>query len=52
VRLFVRSAEERAKAKIKALCGVDISDKGVLKQIRDTAKAAFGGNLDLAIRSP
>ncbi len=52
VRLFVKGAEEKAKAKIKALYGVDISDKGVLKQIVDTAKSAFGGNLDLAIRSP
>ncbi|MBS1876631.1 MAG: hypothetical protein JSU00_25675 [Acidobacteria bacterium] len=52
VRLFVKGAEEKAKAKIKALYGVDIADKGVLKQIVDTAKSAFGGNLDLAIRSP
>ncbi len=52
VRLFVKGAEEKAKAKIKALYGVDISDKGVLKQIVDTAKSAFGGNLDMAIRSP
>jgi len=52
VRLFVKGAEEKAKAKIKALYGVDISDKGILKQIVDTAKSAFGGNLALAIRSP
>ena len=52
VRLFVKGAEEKAKAKIKALYSIDISDKGVLKQIVDTAKSAFGGNLDLAIRSP
>jgi hypothetical protein len=31
---------------------VDISDKGVLKQIADTVKSAYGGNIDLAIRSP
>jgi hypothetical protein len=51
VRLFVKSAEEKAREKIKALYGVDISDKGLLKQIVDTAKQAFGGNLDMAIRS-
>jgi hypothetical protein len=51
VRLFVKGAEEKAREKIKATYGVDISDKGVLKQIVDTAKQAFGGNLDLAIRS-
>jgi hypothetical protein len=38
VRLFVKSAEEKAREKIKALYGVDISDKGLLKQIVDTAK--------------
>jgi hypothetical protein len=51
VRLFVKSAEEKAREKIKALYGVDISAKGVLKQIVVTAKQAFGGNLDMAIRS-
>jgi len=50
-RLFVKSAEEKAREKIKALYGVDISDKGLLKQIVDAAKQAFGGNLDMAIRS-
>ncbi len=50
-RLFVKSAEEKAREKIKALYGVDISDKGLLKQIVDTAKQAFGGDLDMAIRS-
>ena len=50
-RLFVKSAEEKAREKIKALYGVDISDKGLLKQIVDTATHAFGGNLDMAIRS-
>lgn len=52
VRLFVKGAVDKAKEKIKALYGVDIPDKGVLQQIVDTAKSAFGGNLDLAIRSP
>ena len=52
VRLFVKGAAEKAKEKVKALYGVDISDKGVIQQIVDTAKSAFGGNLDLAIRSP
>jgi hypothetical protein len=52
VRLFVKGAAEKAHDKNKALYGVDISDKGVLQQIVDTATPAFGGNLDLAIRSP
>jgi hypothetical protein len=52
VRLFVKGAVEKAKDKIKALYGVDISDKGVLQQIVEMAKSGFGGNLDMAIRSP
>ena len=52
VRMFIKGAQEKAREKIKAVYGVDISDKGLLKQIVDTAKSAFGGNLDLAIRSP
>ena len=51
VRMMVKGAQEKAREKIKALYGVDISDKGILKQIVDTAKSAYGGNLDLAIRS-
>lgn len=42
VRLFVESAEEKVREQIKALYGVDIYDMGLLKQIVDTAKQAFG----------
>ena len=52
VRLFIKGATEKTKEKIKALYGVDISDKGVLKQIVDMTKSGFGGNIDMAIRSP
>jgi hypothetical protein len=48
----VKGAADKAKEKIKALYGVDIADKGVLQQIVDMAKSGFGGNLDMAIRSP
>ena len=51
VRLFVKGAEEKVREKIKATYGVDIADKGVLRQIADMAKSAFGGNIDMAIRS-
>ena len=51
VRLFVKGAQEKAREKIKATYGVDISDKGLLKQIVDIAKQGFGGNLDVAIRA-
>ncbi|HWQ56695.1 MAG TPA: hypothetical protein VN442_23615 [Bryobacteraceae bacterium] len=52
VRLFIKGAQEKAREKIKATYGVDMADRGILKQIVDTAKSAFGGNLDLAIQSP
>ncbi len=51
VRLFVKGAQEKARDKIKATYGVDIRDKGVLKQIVNIAKQGFGGNLEAAIRS-
>jgi hypothetical protein len=51
IRLFVKGAQDKAREKIKATYGVDIRDKGVLKQIVDVAKQGFGGNLDMAIRS-
>jgi len=50
--LFRKSAEEKAREKIKATYGVDIKDKGVLRQIVEIAKQGFGGNLDMAIRTP
>jgi hypothetical protein len=50
-RLFVKSAEEKVRKKIRATYGVDVRDKGVLRQIVETAKQGFGGNLDMAIRS-
>jgi len=50
--LLRKSAEQKAREKIRATYGVDIRDKGVLRQIVETARQAFGGNLDAAIRSP
>ena len=52
IRMFIKGANEKAREKVKALYGVDISDKGVLKQIVDLAKSTYGGNLDMALRSP
>lgn len=52
VRVFVKSAVEKAKDKIKELYGVDLSGKGVSPQIGDRAKSRFVGNLDMAIRAP
>jgi hypothetical protein len=52
VRLFIKSAAQKAREKIRAAYGVDIQSKGVLDQIVQMAKQGFGGNLDVAIRSP
>ena len=50
-RLFIKGATEKARQKIKATYGIDIPDKGILQQIVDISKQAFGGNLDVAIHS-
>jgi hypothetical protein len=50
-KLFQKSAEEKAQQKIKATYGVNIQNKGVLRQVVEIAKQNFGGNLDMAIRS-
>jgi len=52
VRLFVKGAQEKAREKIKAAYGVDIREKKILAEIVNIAKLGFGGNLDMAIRSP
>ncbi|MBI2817346.1 MAG: hypothetical protein HYX72_10430 [Acidobacteria bacterium] len=51
IGMFGKSAEDKAKEKIKAAYGITIEHKGVLQQIVEMAKQ-FGGNLDTAIRSP
>ena len=51
-RMFVRGAQEKARERIKATYGVDIREKNILAEIVNIAKQGFGGNLDMAIRSP
>lgn len=51
VRMFMKSAEDKVKEKVKSAYGVSIGDKKVLKQIVDMAKSNFGGNLDMAVKS-
>jgi hypothetical protein len=51
-RMFVKSAKEKAREKIKATYGIDIRETNILSEIVNIAKQGFGGNLDLAIRSP
>ena len=51
VRLFIKSGADKVKSKIKEVYGLDVPDKDFLQSILDLAKSAFGGNIDLAIRS-
>ncbi len=51
-RMFFRGAEEKLREKIRAVYGVEMRDKGILRQLLEIAKQGFGGNLDVAIRSP
>lgn len=44
-----KSAEEKARERVKSVYGVDIKDKNILRQIVEMAKSQFGGNLDMAI---
>jgi len=49
--VFKKSAERKAREKIKTYYGIDVSDKGILTQIVGLAKQSYGGNLDVAVRA-
>ncbi len=51
IRLFMKSATEKLKSKIKDVYQIDIDDKDFLQSILDLAKSSYGGNLDVCIRS-
>lgn len=51
-RMLFKGAEKKTQEKIKAHYGIDVKDKGILRQVVETAKSAYGGNADVAIRSP
>jgi hypothetical protein len=51
VRMMLKGASDKAREKVKSYYGVDISEKGILGQIVSTAKASYGGNLDVAVRA-
>jgi tape measure domain-containing protein len=51
-RSLVKTADQKLQTKLKSVYGVDVQDKGVRAQILEIAKQKYGGNLDLAIRSP
>ena len=52
IRMLFKGAEAKTRQQIKAVYGVDITDKALLKQITDTARSGFGGDVRLAVQSP
>ena len=52
VGLFKKTAEQKVREKVQQVYGIQIQDKGVRQQIADIAQQRYGGNLDLAVRSP
>lgn len=51
IRLFMGTATDKVRKKIKQRYQVDISDKGVLQKILEISKQHYGGNIDMAINS-
>lgn len=47
-----KSPEDQVQEKIKSAYGINIKEKNILKQIVAIAKQSFGGNYDMAVRSP
>ncbi len=52
IRMLFKGAEKKTAEKIKSIYGLDVKDKGILRQVVETAKSTYGGNTDVAIRSP
>lgn len=52
IRMTIKGADEKVREKVKQVYGVDITEKNIRQQIVEIAKQRYGGNLDLAIRSP
>lgn len=51
VRMLFKGATQKVREKIKQIYKIDITSQGVLQQIVDIAKSAYGGNLNMAVRS-
>ena len=51
VRLFIKGASEKLHDKIRAVYGVDVTQKNILQQMLSIIKQNYGGNLDVGVRS-
>jgi tape measure domain-containing protein len=52
ISMLRKTPEQKAREAIRATYSVDVWDKGLLGQVAQTAKSAFGGNYMLAVQSP
>jgi len=52
IGIFKKSADQKVREKVKQVYGVDVTEKNIRDQIVDLAKSKYGGNLDVAVRSP
>nr|MCU0228204.1 hypothetical protein [Bryobacterales bacterium] len=52
VRMLFKGATDKTRNKIQQIYGLDVKDKGLLQQIVEMAKSTYGGNVDVAVRSP
>jgi len=50
-RLFIKTLDEKVRAAVKNVYGIDIPDAKIRQQIVDIAKQRYGGNIDVAVRS-
>jgi hypothetical protein len=51
VRLFVKTEQEKIRAQIKQVYGIDISNRQILTQIQQIVDQNYGGNVAVGIRS-
>jgi len=51
VRLFVKTKQEQIRAQIKTIYGIDISDRKILGQIQQIIDQAYGGSVQIGVRS-
>ena len=52
LRLLVKTADEKIRAKVKEVYGIDITEKNVRMQIAQIAHDRYGGNINVAVASP
>ena len=51
VRLLVKTEQEKIRAQIKQVYGIDISNRQILTQIQQIVDQSYGGNVAVGIRS-